>query len=163
MPAPTTKRLLLPGAAAAALAVLVVASSSYFGWGRRPPPPKPSEETALRGSVERAADGVFGATRLGTGDEKVTLSVPKERREAEAARLKDLAATLGGSAIATPTDDGNVDVLARVPTTAGLAFVQAARNPGTVPATGPAAGGTPSEFAWIDVLLQSPPAASSTP
>lgn len=139
-------------------ALLFVLAASLWFFVRHPPsslPAGPPQEfSALRGLAERAAKQVL--PEAGATQQKVELTVPKEKIESETSRVKMLASDFGGSAIASPLEDGGADLLVQLPVERSAAFLAAVTDPGKPRPPMPAS--TSADKVFVEVILQDVPA-----
>jgi hypothetical protein len=141
-------------------ALLFALAATLWFFVRRPPSSSPSssgqpqEFSALQGLAERAAKQVL--PEAGAAQQKVELTVPKEKIESETSRVKSLASDFGGSAIASPLGDGGADLLVQLPAERTAAFLAAVTDPGKSRPPLPALANTDKVF--VEVILQEGPA-----
>ena len=135
-------------------ALLFVLAATLWFFARRPPSPLPpgrsQEFSALQGLAERTARQMLPEARA--TQQKVELTVPKEKIENETGRVKMLASDFGGSAIASPLEDGGADLLVELPVERSAGFLAAVTDPGKPRPPMPASTGA---FGSLRLLMQS--------
>ena len=147
-----TKRFVLLGILLAGTAV--AAGIAWEVLHRRPEPSgNPGQFSGLQASVEHAADQTLVKPEI--AQQKLEFAVPKDRLEAEAGRLKDLAVACGGTAVATPLDESSTSLLVQLPAGAETAFLNAAKDPKLKPSS-PAPAVPASEPVFVEIALHSP-------
>jgi hypothetical protein len=110
-------------AATLAVAICLVAGVLFFA-SRQAQHPQDSNLQPLADSLKQRMDGILGDPDLTA--QTVELSVMKSQLEAEVARVKYLAAKLGGSAVSKQSSAGStMDLIAEIPVEYRKSFIDA--------------------------------------
>jgi hypothetical protein len=110
-------------AATLAVAICLVAGALFLASRQAQHPQDPSLQP-LADSLKQRMDGILGDADL--TEQTVELSVMKSQLEAEVARVKYLAAKLGGSAVSKQSSAGStMDLIAEIPVEYRKSFIDA--------------------------------------
>jgi hypothetical protein len=134
-------RWMLVVVATLAVAICLVAGVLFFASRQEQHPQDPSLQP-LADSLKQRMDGILGDA--GLTEQTVELSVMSSQLEAEIARVKYLAAKLGGSAVSKQSGAGsNTDLIAEIPVEYRKSFIDAVTDGfNDLPKASPAASPT---------------------
>jgi hypothetical protein len=110
-------------AATLGVAICLVAGVLFFASRQEQPPQDPNLQP-MADSLKQRMDDLLGTT--GLTEQTVELSVVKSQLESEVARVKYLAARLGGSAVSKQSTAGStMDLIAEIPVEYRKSFIDA--------------------------------------
>ena len=115
-------RWMLVVTAILAVAICLVAGVLFFASRQAQHPQDPNLQP-LADALKQRMDGILGDA--GFTEQTVELSVMKSQLEAEVARVKYLAAKLGGSAVSKESSTGSMNLIAEIPVEYRKSFIDA--------------------------------------